>query len=391
MICWIPMINTLNLNIEKRDYQERIFNKALKYISEFLKKKAAGELKPDAAATLLIESPTGSGKTVVGQAILKALSIGMVNNTIYEPLWIAHRRELLRQANKTNEDVFKIQGFETMSMFDRNPDRFRGQKKVLLVDEAQHDPAASSASIHSAIQPEIIIGLTATPYRVDRAKLCFEKVIKDAGIHQLIREGWLAPFQQYMMEGDWTPANVTRVFMQQPEEWGLSVSYFLRVEEAIEMADRLKAEGIKAESITGDSDREDILEAFHAGEIQHLSNCMVLTEGFDAPKLKTAFVRASSKGPTIQMAGRAFRKHISTPYVNVVQNEFTKFPFTRHATAEMQYVEENGIWKHIGNKDIEPIIQKNRFKRVQVKIELPEYLIKKKAKSRKNPFGNSWL
>lgn len=375
------MIDDLKLNIEKRPYQERIFDKALNYLKDFYKRKESGEVKPDASATLLIESPTGSGKTIMAQALLKALSIGFLNDKKYHTLWIAHRRELLRQANKTNSDIFNIDNFDTMSMFDRHSDRFRNQKQILLIDEAQHDPAASSASIHSAVQPEIIIGLTATPYRVDRAKLCFEKVIKDAGIHQLIREGWLSPYHQHMMEGKWTPANVARIFMQKPDEWGPSVSYFLRIEDAIEMADRLKAEGIKAEAIIGSSDRDDILEAFHAGEIQHLSNCMVLTEGFDAPKLKTAFVRASCKGPTVQMAGRAFRKHPSKQFVNIVQNEFTKYPFTRHAHAEMQYVEEGGRWKHIGVKDIEPIISRNRIKRVQVKIELPEYLVNKRKKN----------
>lgn len=376
----MEFINTLP--IEQRDYQHRVISKTLNYLNEFFNRKRNNEIKPDAAATVLIELPTGAGKTVCGQAILKALSMGLVNNTKYEALWIAHRRELLRQANNTNETMFGIDGFQTMSMFDKDPDRYRGLKKVLLVDEAQHDPAASSASIHSAIKPEIIIGLTATPYRVDRAKLCFEKVIKDAGIHQLIREGWLSPFQQYMMEGDWTPANVARVFMQKPDDWGLSVSYFLRVEEAVEMAEILKANGIKAEAITGDSPREDILDAFHAGEIQHLSNCMVLTEGFDAPKLKTAFVRASGKGPTIQMAGRAFRKHPSKQFVNIVQNEFTRFPFTRHAHPEVQYIEENGCWKTIGNKNIQPIIHKNRIKRIQVRITLPEYITSRKSKKK---------
>lgn len=365
-------------DIEARDYQIRIVEKSIDFIKEFYKKKARGEVRAEAAATLLIISPTGSGKTIMGQAILKKLEEGIVNDEKMQALWMAHRRELLKQADKTNNDIFNIPGFETMSMFDKNPERYHGEKKIVLIDEAQHDAATSAIAVHNAVKPEVIIGLTATPYRVDRAKLCFEKVIRDAGIHELIRMEYLAPFNYNIMNGDWTPENVTRAFMTQPDEWGPSVSYFLRVEEAIEMAERLRAEGIVAESVTGNAPRDEILEAYHAGEIQHLSNCMVLTEGFDAPHMKTAFVRPSSKGPTIQMAGRAFRKHPTTPYVNIVQNDQTKFPFPKHATPIAQFQEiEPGVWRSLDSKQLQPLIEKMILQKAVTKIDpLPQMLTK---------------
>ena len=98
------------------------------------------------------------------------------------------------------------------------------------------------------VKPEIIIGLSATPYRVDKAKLCFEKVIKDAGIHQLIRENYLAPFKQWVISGDWTPENVSRAYLQDPVKWGSSVSYWLKVEEAVEMASIINAAGGRADA-----------------------------------------------------------------------------------------------------------------------------------------------
>lgn len=368
--------------LELRGYQLRILEKSVKYLTEFFAKKANGVIQPNTSATILIESPTGSGKTVCGQALLKVLSMGIINGEKFNPLWIAHRRELLNQANETNNDFFNIDDFETMSLFDRHASRYYGQKNVILIDEAQHDAAASASTIHGIIKPEIIIGLTATPYRTDKAKLCFEKVIKDAGIHQLIREGYLAPFKQWVIHGEWTPENVARAYLQDPVKWGPSVSYWLKVEEAIEMANIINAAGGRAEAITGESPRDEILEAFHNGEISHLSNCMVLTEGFDAPKLQTAFVRPSSKSPTVQMAGRVFRKHQTKQWANVVQNQDTHYPFTRHAASIEQWVEEDKIgWRSIDGKNLDPTFKEMRNKIAHSSPSpLPEFILKRKAK-----------
>lgn len=109
---------------------------------------------------------------------------------------------------------------------------------------------------------------------------------------------------------------------------------------------------------------------------------MVLTEGFDAPKLKTAFVRPSSKSPTVQMAGRVFRKHQTKQWANIVQNQDTHYPFTRHAASIEQWVEEDKVgWRSIDGKNLD-----STFKEMRSKIAhsspspLPEFILKKKAK-----------
>ena len=63
---------------------------------------------------------------------------------------------------------------------------------LLVVDEAQHDAASSMAFLHQRIRPKYILGLSATPFRTDKVKLCFDTSIRDAGIHQLIQDGYLA-------------------------------------------------------------------------------------------------------------------------------------------------------------------------------------------------------
>jgi len=364
--------------LEDRPYQERIHEKCTDYLIEHAVRKRDGVTRKEAPATIMIESPTGSGKTVMGLKICEALALGNID--LREPcrvVWMAHRRELLRQANESREDFFNIPEFHTLSMFDRTPERFRGYE-VVVVDEAQHDASTSAQTIHSAIKPKIIIGLTATPYRADRAKLCFEKVVKDAGIHQLIREGWLSPFNQFMMEKEWTPENVAEVYLREPERWGKSVTYFLTIEEAKRHNEILRAHGVASELIVGNSPREEILDAFDSGELIHLSNVAVLTEGFDCPSLQTAFVRPSSKAPTVQMSGRVFRLHHTTPSVNIVQNVQSKYPFVRHATPIAQYLEQNGEWREVTIQDLTDFLKEAVDMILKSKIEMPDFLFKEK-------------
>ena len=123
-------------------------------------RNAAGEREP-AARSVLIESPTGSGKTVMGLLAARLLQ----DRHGLRAGWAAMRRNLLTQT--AAENAAKRLGVEPLhliSMFDRDPPR---EVDLLIVDEAQHDAASSMAHLHNVIRPRYIIGLTATPFRVD--------------------------------------------------------------------------------------------------------------------------------------------------------------------------------------------------------------------------------
>ncbi|MHA1839878.1 MAG: helicase-related protein [Candidatus Ranarchaeia archaeon] len=244
----------------------------------------------------------------------------------------------------------------------------------ILIHNCQHDASKSASVLHDVIRPDMIIGLTATPYRTDKAQLCFQKVIRDAGIHQLIREGYLAEFAQHIYDREWTPENIADLFCSYPDRWGKSVIYFLTTADAIRCSDIIKSRGFACDHIVGNEPREARLEAFEKDELQVLTNVAVLTEGFDCPSLKTVFVRPSSKGPTVQMSGRAFRKFDGLPVVNVIQNMDTKYPFTRHARALNQWIMEDGDWMSIDPQNLTPIFTKQRIKVARAVIDMPKYL-----------------
>ena len=219
-----------------------------------------------------------------------------------------------------------------------------------MVDEAHHDATRSMASLHAAVGPVKVLGLTATPYRTDRLGLCFERTVRDAGIRQLVLDGYLSPFAHYTIDR-FSPAAVAEAWLREPDRWGRTLVFFRTLAECGECAARLRAAGIASEVVSATSDREAQIARFDAGECRVMLSVGVLAEGFDCPALTTVFCRPSSRGPTVQMAGRVLRKVEGIPLKNIVQCADTRHPFPATAQPAVQYVQSVDGWRSIGMND----------------------------------------
>jgi superfamily II DNA or RNA helicase len=86
------------------------------------------------------------------------------------------------------------------------------------------------------------------------------------------------------------------------------------VEHAKNLAEEFKTAGIKSDMVHGGMSREDrdrIINEYRNGDIQVLTNCQVLTEGFDVPATSCVIVArpTKSRGLYQQMVGRGLRRH----------------------------------------------------------------------------------
>jgi len=299
---------------EYRDYQHRVISNTLKAIEE-------------GHRSILIELPTGAGKTVSGHALAKILN----EKHNYRYGWTCMRQILLSQAKQSNEDFFQLRCGEYFSTF---TNQIPTNIDVLIEDEAQHSAAATSVSLVSVIKPKVHIALTATPYRTDHMKLCFSKVIKDAGTRQLIDEGYLSPFHQYIFDGKWNPESVSSIYLHDVARWGPTVMYFSTIADCRKCENLLTSSGVRATTVVGGNlaQQEHAISEFLHGKLDVLLNVMVLTEGFDAPFLRTVFVRPGSKGPTVQMVGRALRRHPTKQFAQVVQSSESNHLFSTIAS-----------------------------------------------------------
>jgi len=346
--------------VEPREYQIRTVGSVLKAIE-------AGHNH------ILIEAPTGSGKTIVAMSIAKEL----YDKYGYTTGWCAMRKHLLHQAREENDKFFELEHIKFFSMFDKNPPKV----DLLIDDEGHHSVTESSVTIFQKAAPRIHIGLTATPFRTDRMKLCFSKVVKDAGIRALIDQGYLAPYWHYTFDRPWTPENVADIYTKDIDRWGKTVIYFLTRVECEACARDIRAAGVRCEIVWANSNQEAQIAAFMRGEIPVLLNMLILTEGFNCPDLKTVMVRPGSKGPTIQMTGRVLRPK---PYAQVVQNNDTKWPFMRTASPEQKFVlNAYGEWedRDLVSEAISTASHNSIMSIPRISVEMPKYIGKHRKKA----------
>lgn len=254
----------------------------------------------------------------------------------------------------------------------------------ILIHNCQHDAASSMAHIHSAINPRWVLGLTATPFRADRANLCFDRIIRDTGIHSLIADDYLSEFDHFTIP-NWNPEDLAEFYCSDSERWGKSIFFFHTLNDCYGLQELLLRKGIRSEVVTGSSDKDNQLAAFQRGEVDVVINAMILTEGFNCPAVKTVWIRPSMRGPTIQMAGRALRKFAGLPVKQIVQCKQTPWPFVKTAPCRQQYLWQAGGWRSLQPNPLLNLANTNARRAVATSnIQLPAFL-KKSQQKRQRP------
>jgi superfamily II DNA or RNA helicase len=343
--------------LEPREYQTRIISKTCNH---FLTGKKS----------ILIESPTGSGKTAMGLTVLKLLQKHQPN---IQYGWVAMRRKLLDQAEKENQKI-GVTNIKFISMFDKNPPKI----DLLITDEGHHSAARTCAELYVKTESKLTLGLSGTPFRTDRVQLCYEKIINDYGVRFLIEKGYLSQFDQYAIP-KWTVQTVAHRFLDDPEKWGKSIIFMPTQEQCYDLQNILLNNGIMADVILGsDSEtrREEIFNSFETGESKVIINVYLLSEGFDCPDLKSVWVRDACKLATIQMSGRALRKDpgYENKIAQIIQSEQTPFPYTKIAKPRMQYIYDKKWLSLEPRQNVNNIMHLIRKKVLTKQIVLPQYL-----------------
>jgi len=356
--------------IEYREYQNRVVNNVIKAWKEGHK-------------NILIVAPTGSGKTIMAHEIVRRICLEFPD---WFYAWTCLRKVLVNQARECNLELFGLRNGVYFSSFTKDENLPKKKCKILIEDEAQHSASNTSTSLHAKLEPDLHVAMTATPYRTDHVKLCFSKVINDAGIRQLIDEGYLSPFHQYVFNLDWTPSVVADIYLNDRAKWGKTVIFFSTKEQCYTCQALLLKQNVRSEVVVGGDNekQEEQIAMFNRGEIDVLINVYVLTEGFDSPELKTVFCRPASKGPTVQMCGRALRKHKDKAYAQMVQNTRSLHPFTTIASCAEKFILEDGKWisRSANTKKMHDAhINAMRSIAKAPPATLPKFILKRKAET----------
>ena len=297
-----------DFKFEERPYQREAVEKSLNYFDSGI-------------ASVLIEAPVGSGKTVMGLMIVSELQRRGPLRVNY----VASRRHILDQMMKLNAEHFHCD-IVPVSVFNSNPP----PADMVILDEAHHEATQSCITMYERTGNRLTLGLSATPMRTDRMRLSFQRCVQCCGIQRLIDLGVLSPYHSYKMP-EWNVETVSRIFLQSPEHWGKSLVFFSTIAECRRFQAALAEAQIACEVVTGSSNKDKQLELFINGNLQVIANVSVLSEGFDLPELSSVFIRDASRLPTIQMGGRGLRRADGKDHCNIIQSEHSPFPFERIA------------------------------------------------------------
>jgi superfamily II DNA or RNA helicase len=301
---------------------------------------------------VLIVLPTGTGKTpTFAEAIRRRGGRGLV---------LVHRDELARQAedkirlvipdtrvgivkaerNETEAPII-VASVQTLARTHRLEQL--GTFTTVVIDEAHHAAAESYRTIlehlggFSSTGP-LVIGVTATADRGDGRGLddVFEEVVFERDMLSMIEQGYLCDLrakqirldvdfrQLHTRLGDFVESEAEEMLLDAdaPEaavrayhtyaEGRKALVFTPGVRSAQEMSAAFERGGVTAARVDGAmsiADRHRTLDAFKRGDIRVVSNCMVLTEGYDEPSLDCIIIARPTKSRPLytQMIGRGAR------------------------------------------------------------------------------------
>ena len=95
----------------------------------------------------------------------------------------------------------------------------------MVLDEAHHEATQSCVLLYEKMRAKWTLGLSATPLRTDRMKLSFQETVRTCPIGRLIREGYLSPFNSYLIP-TYSVDSVADHYLATPEKWGKSLVFF---------------------------------------------------------------------------------------------------------------------------------------------------------------------
>ncbi len=334
------------------------------YQSEILEElKADRELRGNYRN--LVVSATGTGKTIIS-AFDYARFVQANPDHSHRLLFIAHREEILKQSlacfrnilkdynfgdlyvgnykPSSNEHLFmSIQTFESI-----RPDLQLNKKffDFIIIDEFHHAASKSYANLLSHFTPKIMLGLTATPERMDGKdilKYFNNHITSEIRLPEAIDRGLLCPFQYFGItdsldlenitwkRGSYDASELDNLYVKDSgarERAGLildavrkystdinrmkALGFCVSINHAKFMADYFNESGIQSIALTGDSPHQERNEARNkivSGKIKVIFAVDLYNEGVDIPEINTALFLRPTESLTvfIQQLGRGLR------------------------------------------------------------------------------------
>ena len=308
----------------------------------------AHSLKQESGVVVM---PTGSGKTRIA-------AIDSGKRGARRILYVAHTHEILKVAaaefahvfgNKAINMGWQVNPFNTdtsvhlctIQKISKNLDSLStNQFDYVVIDEFHHAAAKSYRKLISSINPEFLLGLTATPFRGDRQdvlELCDGNLIASFELRTGIDGKILVPFHYYgcFDNVDYTKLrynpngynirDLNKALIIPERDQGIiekwrelsenlpTLAFCCSIQHAVRTAESFNKAGIPAAHYLGTTpqeNRQELINKLQFGDLKILCCVNVLNEGIDIPFVECLlFLRPTeSKRIFFQQLGRGLRK-----------------------------------------------------------------------------------
>jgi len=307
----------------------------------------------------LLVAATGTGKTVISAFDYKKF---IQKNPSAKVLFVAHRKEILQQAQATFQGILKNQNFGELWVDGIEPERFENlfasiqtlnnrleslnlstnYYDFIIIDEVHHISASSYRSVLAHFNPKVLLGLTATPERMDGEDILkdFCKTIAaEIRLPEALNRKLLCPFQYFgvtdnvdlsnitWLNGRYLPSELSKLYTQND----LRVNHILTninkylnnihdvralcfcvtQDHAQFMAEKFSLAGLKADYLVSsrNDERGELRRKFIQKEINYLFVVDIFNEGVDIPEIDTVLFLRPTESLTVflQQLGRGLR------------------------------------------------------------------------------------
>jgi superfamily II DNA or RNA helicase/HKD family nuclease len=314
----------------------------------------------------LVVAATGTGKTVIAAFDFRRFFEARKRQA--RLLFVAHRREILEQTIGTFRAILRVPDFGELLVGEDEADRLdhlfcsvgmlntrRLWEKVgsdyydfIIVDEVHHGVAASYRALFDHFKPQVLLGLTATPERMDGGSVAADfgdRFAAEIRLPEALEEKLLCPFHyfgvadpvslaadRFWKNGKYDIAELDNVYtgahVLAKQRLEVIVTSLIRFEPDLERVrgigfcasvkhaqfmteefNRCKITSALLVGETASEQRSQLLNDFRAGKIRFLFTRDVLNEGLDVPDINTVLFLRPTDSLTIflQQLGRGLR------------------------------------------------------------------------------------
>ncbi|MDN3670712.1 DUF3427 domain-containing protein [Echinicola jeungdonensis] len=308
----------------------------------------------------LVVAATGTGKTVISAFDFKLFR---KDNPKARLLFVAHRKEILFKSRQTFRGILKDQNFGELwvdgiepddrkqlfaSVQTLNPqlDNWRipaNYYDFIIIDEVHHIAAKSYRAILNKFSPKILLGLTATPERMDGTDILEDfcnRVAAEIRLPEAINKKLICPFQYFGISdsvdlttlnwrGKYLPSELSKVYTGNDQRVGhiiqnlekyltdfhdvQALGFCVTKEHAKFMAEKFNLAGLKSDYLVSgqNGNRSTITHHLEKKEINYLFVVDIFNEGVDIPQIDTVLFLRPTESLTIflQQLGRGLRLH----------------------------------------------------------------------------------